>query len=116
MNTPRTEAAARHIDGFADKWVPQYVSEELERELKEANDYADRLVEHKDMVCLPADLANLRKANTHFAIENEALKAQQDLLIEALEKALNATVLNHRRDRWHTDAEYALHKIKLNKL
>lgn len=74
MNTPRTEAAARHIDGFADKWVPQYVSEELERELQEANDYADRLVEHKDMVCLPADLSNLREANAHFAIENEMLK------------------------------------------
>ena len=72
--TPRTEAAARHIDGFADKWVPCYVSEELERELQEANDYADRLVEHKDMVCLPADLKNLREANAHFAIENELLK------------------------------------------
>jgi len=73
-DTPRTDAAARHIDGFADQWVPRYISEELERELREANDYADRLVAHKDMVCLPADLANLREANAHFAAENEALR------------------------------------------
>lgn len=114
--TPRSN---RWLSGYDDTEMAldaHCVMCELELELQEAHDYADRLVEHKDMVCLPADLANLRKANTHFAIENEALKAQRDLLIEALEKALNATVLNHRRDRWHTDAEYALHKIKLNKL
>lgn len=46
--------------------------------LAEASEYADRLVEHKDMVCLPADLANLRAANAHFAIENEALKHERD--------------------------------------
>ncbi len=55
------------------------------KELVEANEYADRLVEHKDMVCLPADLANLRKANAAFASENEALKKEikdlRDLLI-----------------------------------
>ena len=73
-NTPRTDAASRHIEGFADQWVPRYVSEELERELQEACDYADRLVEHKDMICLPADLANLREANAHFAVENEELR------------------------------------------
>ena len=44
--------------------------------LQEARDYADKLIEHKDMVCLPADLANLRKANAHFAIENEDLNRE----------------------------------------
>jgi hypothetical protein len=73
-DTPRTDSAARHIDGFADEWVPRYVSEELERELHEAHAYADRLVAHKDMVCLPADLKNLREANAHFAAENALLK------------------------------------------
>lgn len=53
-------------------------NEKLKIELQEANDYADRLVEHKDMVCLPADLANLRKANAHFAIENEDLNRECD--------------------------------------
>jgi hypothetical protein len=38
------------------------------------SDYADRLVEHKDMVCLPADLQNLRNANTALAQENFELK------------------------------------------
>jgi regulator of replication initiation timing len=53
-------------------------NKKLKIQLQEANDYADRLVEHKDMICLPADLANLRKANTHFAIENEELKRELD--------------------------------------
>jgi hypothetical protein len=30
--TPRTDAAKRKIDGFADEWVPRYITEELERE------------------------------------------------------------------------------------
>jgi hypothetical protein len=50
--------------------------EELAEQLQEAQDYAERLVEHKDMVCLPADLANLREANSHFATENHILKEQ----------------------------------------
>ena len=38
------------------------------------SNYADRLVEHSSMVCLPKDLANLRGANLAFAIENEILR------------------------------------------
>ena len=37
-------------------------------------DYADRLAAHKDMVCLPKDLENLRQANEHFAQDNFELK------------------------------------------
>lgn len=33
METPITDKAKRKIDGFADEWVPRYVSEELERHL-----------------------------------------------------------------------------------
>jgi hypothetical protein len=33
--TPRTDAHARSMPGFADQWVPRYISEELERELAE---------------------------------------------------------------------------------
>jgi hypothetical protein len=43
-------------------------------------DYADKLVEHKDMVCLPKDLENLRSANSHFATENHILKEQLRML------------------------------------
>ena len=57
----------------------------LFEDYKWMSDYADRLVEHKDMVCLPTDLANLREANAHFAIENETLKKEiknlRDLLM-----------------------------------
>ena len=45
-------------------------------ELDEARRYADDLVEHSNMPCLPADLRNLRQANEHFAIENEHLKKE----------------------------------------
>lgn len=47
---------------------------ELKKELAWYKDYADRLVEHKDMVCLPADLKNLRESNATLATENQELK------------------------------------------
>jgi hypothetical protein len=50
--------------------------EELEAQLKEAQEYADKLVAHKDMLCLPKDLQNLRTANSQFATENHILKEQ----------------------------------------
>lgn len=31
--TPETDAAKRKIEGFADEWVPRYVSEEMERRI-----------------------------------------------------------------------------------
>lgn len=34
-DTPETDAAKRKIKGFADEWVPRYVSEQLERERNE---------------------------------------------------------------------------------
>ena len=40
------------------------------------------------------------------------LERQRDELLEALARTLNATVLNHRNDRWHLDAEYVIKKIK----
>jgi len=39
-------------------------------------DYADKLVAHKDMACLPKDLQHLRTANSQFATENHILKEQ----------------------------------------
>lgn len=35
--TPITDICKRKIEGYADEWVPRYVSEELERRLHEAN-------------------------------------------------------------------------------
>ena len=49
-------------------------------ELDEAKKYADDLVEHSNMPCLPADLRNLRQANEHFAVENAKLRQEIDRL------------------------------------
>ncbi len=66
-------------------------NKKLKTELQEAKDYADKLVEHKDMVCLPADLANLRKANARFATENhELLKGIKSILIDKTPASFNA--------------------------
>ena len=48
----------------------------LEIENKRLVKYADELVEHSNMPCLPADLRNLRKANLHFSMENDKLKKE----------------------------------------
>ena len=47
----------------------------LKKDLAWYKDYADRLVAHKDMVCLPADLKNLRESNAALATENEELNS-----------------------------------------
>jgi DNA repair exonuclease SbcCD ATPase subunit len=66
---------------------------ELKKDLAWYKDYADRLVNHKDMVCLPADLKNLRESNTALAIENEELKKQVETLKGVITQA------------WFTDVE-----------
>jgi len=80
---------------------------ELKKELDWYKDYADRLVEHKDMVCLPADLKNLRESNLKLATENEELKKQVETLRGIITQA------------WFTNAEekdkqieYLLQKVK----
>jgi DNA repair exonuclease SbcCD ATPase subunit len=66
---------------------------QLKKDLAWYKDYADRLVTHKDMVCLPADLKNLRESNTALAIENQELKKQVETLKGVITQA------------WFTDAE-----------
>jgi len=66
---------------------------ELKKALAWYKDYADRLVNHKDMVCLPADLKNLRESNTALAIENQELKKQVETLKGVITQA------------WFTDVE-----------
>jgi DNA repair exonuclease SbcCD ATPase subunit len=65
----------------------------LKKDLAWYKDYADRLVAHKDMVCLPADLKNLRESNAALAIENQELKKQVETLKGVITQA------------WFTDAE-----------
>jgi hypothetical protein len=66
---------------------------ELKKELDWYKNYADRLVEHKDMVCLPADLKNLRESNLKLATENEELKKRVETLKGIITQA------------WFTDVE-----------
>lgn len=77
--------------------------------LQSGNCAADCSVDFLQMI--PKEVELVRK---RLQQELTAVTEQRDLLIEVLEVTLNATVLNHRRDRWHSDAEYALNKIKLN--
>lgn len=67
--------------------------EQLQREHKEALDYADRLAAHKDMICLPKDLENLREANSYFAEENAQLKEKLKSMKHD-DKRITVTVTN----------------------
>mgnify|MGYP002507741184 FL=1 len=65
---------------------------QLKKDLAWYKDYADRLVAHKDMVCLPADLKNLRESNAALAIENQELKKQVETLKGVITQAWFADV------------------------
>ena len=80
---------------------------ELKKELDWYKDYADRLVEHKDMVCLPADLKNLRESNLKLATENEELKKQVETLKGIITQAWFTNV--EEKDK---QIEYLLQKVK----
>jgi len=66
---------------------------ELKKDIDWYKRYTDALVEHKDMVCLPADLKNLREANATLATENEELKKKVETLNGIITQA------------WFTDVE-----------
>ena len=46
--------------------------------------------------------------------ERDVAIYERDRLLENLELALNATVLNHRNEAWHRDAEHTLKLINQN--
>ena len=71
-------------------------NEELKKDLEFWINYADKLVAHKEMVCLPKDLENLRQANEHFAQENFELK----------EKLKNANNMLEPVDKDHPKETY----------
>lgn len=80
---------------------------ELKKELDWYKNYADRLVEHKDMVCLPADLKNLRESNLKLATENEELKKKVETLKGIITQAWFTNV--EEKDK---QIEYLLQKVK----
>jgi uncharacterized coiled-coil protein SlyX len=80
---------------------------ELKKEIDWFKKYTDALIEHKDMVCLPADLKNLRESNATLATENEELKKKVETLNGIITQA------------WFTDVEeknkqidYLLNKVR----
>ena len=80
--------------------------EELKKQLDWYKNYADRLVEHKDMVCLPADLKNLRESNLKLATENEELKKRVETLKGIITQAWFTNV--EEKDK---QIEYLLQKV-----
>lgn len=71
----------------------------LTEQLRESQAYADKLVEHKDMICLPKDLEVLREANLGLAKESalwqEEAKRWRDMYLEydeMLEERVNEAV------------------------
>ena len=79
----------------------------LKKDLAWYKDYADRLVAHKDMVCLPADLKNLRESNAALATENENYKNKVKTLNEVICQAWFADV--EEKDK---QIEYLLKKVE----
>jgi uncharacterized coiled-coil protein SlyX len=79
----------------------------LKSEIDWYKKYTDKLVEHKDMVCLPADLKNLRESNAALATENEELKNKVKTLNEVICQAWFADV--EEKDK---QIEYLLKRVK----
>ena len=79
----------------------------LKTEIDWYKKYTDKLVEHKDMVCLPADLKNLRESNVALATENEELKNKVKTLNEVVCQAWFADV--EEKDK---QIEYLLKRVK----
>ena len=79
----------------------------LKSEIDWYKKYTDKLVEHKDMVCLPADLKNLRESNAALATENQELKKQ----VEVAKNVIIQTWFTDIQDK-DKQIEYLLKKVK----
>ena len=79
----------------------------LKKEIDWYKKYTDKLVEHKDMVCLPADLKNLRESNAALATENQELKKQ----VEAAKSVIIQTWFTDIQDK-DKQIEHLLQKVK----
>ena len=79
----------------------------LKTEIDWYKKYTDKLVEHKDMVCLPADLKNLRESNAALATENVELKKQ----VEAAKSVIIQTWFADVEEK-DKQIEYLLKKVR----
>ena len=78
----------------------------LKKDIDWYKKYTDKLVEHKDMVCLPADLKNLRESNAALATENQELKKQ----VEAAKNVIIQTWFTDIQDK-DKQIEHLLQKV-----
>lgn len=83
-NTPKTDAAARHIDGFADQWVPRYVSEEIERERDAWKAAHDNQVKLKQIISNRPDLKERAKLVAELIEERDGWREAAYALGEAI--------------------------------
>ena len=105
-DTPETDGEWNRIACYDHPQFEHGIAEfarKLERERDEAREYADKLVAHKDMVCLPKDLEVLRGANLGLAVELHEARDQRDRLAEAVNAA---TVLIAAKGRHNTMLAY----------
>ena len=79
----------------------------LKAEIDWYKKYTDKLVKHKDMICLPADLKNLRESNAALAIENQELKKQ----VEVAKSVIIQTWFTDIQDK-DKQIEHLLQKVK----
>ena len=81
VSDPLPDGSYYEFSGMEQHTEGEYV---LYKDYKWMCDYADRLVEHGNLPCLPADLDNLRNANAALATEVHEMK---ELLAEIVKVA-----------------------------
>jgi len=97
--TPRTDAHARSMPGFADQWVPRYISEELERELAELAALYPRVIA-ACLRCDPIPACELKEDQLEPPWDViDRVRRQRDELLEALKRIAPRT-----GDKWARDA------------
>lgn len=80
-DTPITDSSKRLMNGYADEWVPRYISEELERERNQARKERDEL---KDALEIAWNhLKGERIRHDYVTCDNQTL---QEIMTKTLEK------------------------------
>jgi FtsZ-binding cell division protein ZapB len=90
----------------------QQQRDRLERELAEANEYADKLAAGYPDGMLPKDIEVLREANYEFTQEVHGLRDQRDVIMQRLsETHMRMTEAEKQRDKLAEAIHYALESM-----
>ena len=112
--TPRTDAKQKLKDIIGDEYVAVDFARQLERELTEANEYADKLAAGLPDGMLPKDVGVLREANLELAVELTAVTEQRDRLDDQVDHILlrlgrtQERMIDAERQRDRLEAEIRL--------